>query len=196
MRGTGSVTNGSSPLVVVDGIVVDNDFLGNLDMNDIESFEVLKDASSAAIFGARGGNGVILISTKNGKEGKTKFTYNSYFEIKMPELEENIYVSVQEWADRELAATGQLSDKTNCKLALQNDRDWQDIIFDGGMIEKSLISAREVVANALHIGSSLNYLSDEGVLLTDKFDRYSLRLKVESNVGDNFKIGANISLIL
>ena len=68
VRGTGSITSSSSPLIVVDGIVVDNDFLGNLDMNDIESFEVLKDASSAAIFGARGGNGVILISTKNGKE--------------------------------------------------------------------------------------------------------------------------------
>ena len=61
VRGTGSITSSSSPLIVVDGIVVDNDFLGNLDMNDIESFEVLKDASSAAIFGARGGNGVILI---------------------------------------------------------------------------------------------------------------------------------------
>ena len=62
VRGTGSITSSSSPLIVVDGIVVDNDFLGNLDMNDIESFEVLKDASSAAIFGARGGNGVISVS--------------------------------------------------------------------------------------------------------------------------------------
>ena len=83
VRGTGSITSSSSPLIVVDGIVVDNDFLGNLDMNDIESFEVLKDASSAAIFGARGGNGVILISTKNGKEGRTKFTYNTYKGFKL-----------------------------------------------------------------------------------------------------------------
>ena len=161
-------------------------------MNDIESFEVLKDASSAAIFGARGGNGVILISTKNGKEGKTKFTYNSYFGNKNGRIGENIYVSVQEWADRELAATGQLSDKTNYKLALLNDRDWQDIIFDGGMIESHSFSARGG-SQRTTFSSSLNYLSDEGVLLTDKFDRYSLRLKVESNVGDNFKIGANIS---
>ena len=192
VRGTGSITSSSSPLIVVDGIVVDNDFLGNLDMNDIESFEVLKDASSAAIFGARGGNGVILISTKNGKEGKTKFTYNSYFGNKNARIGENIYVSVQEWADRELAATGQLSDKTNYKLALLNDRDWQDIIFDGGMIESHSFSARGG-SQRTTFSSSLNYLSDEGVLLTDKFDRYSLRLKVESNVGDNFKIGANIS---
>ena len=63
VRGTGSITSSSSPLIVVDGIVVDNDFLGNLDMNDVESFEVLKDASSAAIFGARGGNGVSYIGS-------------------------------------------------------------------------------------------------------------------------------------
>ena len=192
VRGTGSITSSSSPLIVVDGIVVDNDFLGNLDMNDIESFEVLKDASSAAIFGARGGNGVILISTKNGKEGRTKFTYNTYTGFKEALRGDNLYVTMQEWADKELAATGQLSDKTTYKLALQNDRDWQDIMFDGGMIESHSISARGG-SQRTTFSTSLNYLSDEGVLLTDNFNRYSLRLKVDSKVGDKFKIGANIS---
>ena len=99
---------------------------------------------------------------------------------------------MQEWADKELAATGQLSDKTTYKLALQNDRDWQDIMFDGGMIESHSISARGG-SQRTTFSTSLNYLSDEGVLLTDNFNRYSLRLKVDSKVGDKFKIGANIS---
>ena len=217
VRGTGSITSSSSPLIVVDGIVVDNDFLGNLDMNDIESFEVLKDASSAAIFGARGGNGVILISTKNGKEGRTKFTYNTYIGFKEARIGENIYVSMKEWAEKELAATGEISDKTKYKLALtipsstiykniywtkgiidflfrnnHNDRDWQDIMFDGGLIKSHSFSARGG-SQRTTFSTSLNYLSDEGVLLTDNFNRYSIRLKVDSRVGDKFKVGANIS---
>ncbi len=217
VRGTGSITSSSSPLIVVDGIVVDNDFLGNLDMNDIESFEVLKDASSAAIFGARGGNGVILISTKNGKEGRTKFTYNTYIGFKEARIGENIYVSMKDWAEKELAATGELSDKTKYKLALtipsstiykniywtkgiidflfrnnHNDRDWQDIMFDGGLIKSHSFSARGG-SQRTTFSTSLNYLSDEGVLLTDNFNRYSIRLKVDSRVGDKFKVGANIS---
>ncbi|HAP31144.1 MAG TPA: SusC/RagA family TonB-linked outer membrane protein [Flavobacteriales bacterium] len=192
VRGTGSITSSSSPLIVVDGIVVDNDFLGNLDMNDIESFEVLKDASSAAIFGARGGNGVILISTKNGKEGRTKFTYNTYKGFKEARIGENIYVSMKEWAKKEHAATGDISDKTYYKLALRNDRDWQDIMFDGGLIESHSFSARGG-SQRTTFSTSLNYLSDEGVLLTDNFNRYSIRLKVDSRVGDKFKVGANIS---
>ena len=70
IRGVGSITADSGPALVVDGIVVSSDFLGNLDMNDVESFEVLKDAASAAIYGSEGSNGVIMITTKSGKEGK------------------------------------------------------------------------------------------------------------------------------
>ncbi len=65
IRGTGSINGNSGPLVVVDGVVVDEDFLGSLNMNNIESFEVLKDAASGAIYGARAGNGVIMITTKS-----------------------------------------------------------------------------------------------------------------------------------
>ncbi|PJF33428.1 MAG: SusC/RagA family TonB-linked outer membrane protein, partial [Phototrophicales bacterium] len=74
VRGIGSITADASPLIVVDGVVVDNDYLGSLDMNDVESVEVLKDAASAAIYGSRGGNGVIMVTTKQGKEGKTRFS--------------------------------------------------------------------------------------------------------------------------
>ena len=78
IRGAGSITSNSGPLIVLDGAVVDSDFLTNIDMNNIESFEVLKDAASSAIYGSRGANGVILITTKEGKEGKAKFTYNTF----------------------------------------------------------------------------------------------------------------------
>jgi Outer membrane receptor proteins, mostly Fe transport len=111
IRGTGSINGNSDPAVVVDGLVVDIDFLSNLDMNEVESFEVLKDAASAAIYGSRGANGVILITTKSGKEGKTKFTYNTFSGLKQARKSEAYTASLADWAARELRETGELSEQ-------------------------------------------------------------------------------------
>ena len=93
IRGTGSVTGDAGPLVVVDGQIVDNDYLGSMDMNDIASFEVLKDAASASIYGSRGGNGVIMITTKRGKEGRTVFSMNVYGGVKAARKSDAYYFS-------------------------------------------------------------------------------------------------------
>jgi len=138
IRGFGSVNADSGPAVVVDGLVVDADFLGNLDINDIHSFEVLKDAASAAIYGSEGSNGVILITTKSGEAGKTKFTYDTYFGRKEAFGSDNYKKSVAEWSARELAESGTLTNHTKYALQLVEDtgvdRDWQDVFFDGGNI--------------------------------------------------------------
>ena len=111
IRGTGSMVASSDPLIVVDGLVVDNDFLGSLDMNDVESFEILKDAASSAIYGSRGGNGVILITTKDGKDGKTKFSYNGYYGVKSARQSEPYYASLAESAAAEMAAKAEAEAK-------------------------------------------------------------------------------------
>ena len=105
IRGVGSITADSGPAVVVDGIVVDAGFLGNLDMNDVESFEVLKDAASAAIYGSEGSNGVIMITTKSGKEGKTQFSYQNYTGFKDAHGSDDYRKSVSDWAAKEQAFT-------------------------------------------------------------------------------------------
>lgn len=79
VRGTGTITAGISPLYVVDGVPLAQEQLNTFNMNDVESIEVLKDASSAAIYGSRGSNGVILISTKKGNEGRATVAYNGYY---------------------------------------------------------------------------------------------------------------------
>lgn len=79
VRGTGTITAGTSPLYVVDGVPLAEEQLNTFNMNDVESIEVLKDASSAAIYGSRGSNGVILITTKKGSEGKATVSYNGYY---------------------------------------------------------------------------------------------------------------------
>ncbi|MGQ1910362.1 SusC/RagA family TonB-linked outer membrane protein [Marinifilum sp. RC60d5] len=192
IRGTGSISGSSSPLIVVDGIVVDSDYLGNLDMNDVASFEVLKDAASAAIYGSRGANGVIMITSKQGKAGKTKFNYNSYFGFKEAHKSDAYDFSIAETAAAEKAALGAISDKTRYKQMIGVDRSWQDVIFDGGTIQNHSLSARGGNENT-KFSTALNYSHDEGVLLTDDYKKYSLKLKLDTKISDKFSMGVNLS---
>ena len=192
IRGTGSMVASSDPLIVVDGLVVDNDFLGSLDMNDVASFEVLKDAASSAIYGSRGGNGVILITTKDGKEGKTKFTYNSYIGFKSARKSDAYTFSIAETAAAEEAATGEISDRTRYKQLIGIDRSWQDDIFDGGNIMSHSFSARGG-SKRTNFSTTFGYVHDEGVLLTDDFKKYSFKLKVNTKLSDRFSFGASVA---
>ncbi|QWX84931.1 TonB-dependent receptor [Cellulophaga sp. HaHaR_3_176] len=192
IRGIGSVTADSGPALVIDGVVVSSDFLGNLDMNDVESFEVLKDAASAAIYGSEGSNGVILITTKSGKAGKTKFSYQTYTGFKTAHGSDDYRKSVSDWAAKEQAATGVLSNETQyAQLLVQTtgvDRDWQDVFFDGGNITSHSLSARGGTEDT-KFSTSLRYLHDEGVVITDDYKLFSANMKVDSKIGDKVRFG-------
>ncbi|WP_299670392.1 TonB-dependent receptor [uncultured Polaribacter sp.] len=192
IRGTGSISSESGPAIVVDGIIVDSDFLGNLDMNNVASFEILKDAASAAIYGSEGSNGVILITTKTGKAGDTKFSYNTYTGYKQAFKSEDYSRSLSDWAAVELAAEGELSNGTLYAQKLIEvtgiDRDWQDVFFNGGFITSHSLSARGGTENT-KFSTSLRYLHDEGVVITDDYKLYSANLKVDSKIGKKLKFG-------
>ena len=194
IRGFGSITADSGPALVVDGVVVSSDFLGNLNMNDVESFEVLKDAASAAIYGSEGSNGVILITTKSGKSGKTKFSYEAYTGRKEAHGSDDYRKSVAKWAQIEQAATGTLSGETlYAQLLVATtgvDRDWQDVFFDGGNITSHSLSARGGSENT-KFSTSLRALHDEGVVITDDYKLYTASLKVDSKLGKKVKFGIN-----
>ncbi len=192
IRGTGSVSASSAPLIVVDGLIVDNDFLGSLDMNDVASFEILKDAASSAIYGSRGGNGVILITTKDGTDGKTKFTYNGFTGVKEAHKSDAYYFSIAESAAAEIAANGELSERTRYKQLIGVDRDWQDVIFDGGNINSHSLSARGGNKQT-SFSATFGYLHDEGVLLTDDFKKYNMNFKVKTKINDRLSFGASIA---
>lgn len=128
IRGTGSINASSDPAIVVDGLLVDNDFLTNLDMNDVASFEILKDAASAAIYGSRGANGVILITTKEGEEGKTRFSYNTFTGFKQAHQSDAYYFSLADEAAEELENEGVLSLRTQRKLQIGVDRDRKSVV--------------------------------------------------------------------
>lgn len=192
IRGVGSIAADSGPAVVVDGIVVSSDFLGNLDMNDVESFEVLKDAASAAIYGSEGANGVILITTKSGKSGKTKFSYQTYVGHKSAHGSDDYRKSVSDWAKIEQAATGTLSDETlYAQLLVATtgiDRDWQDVFFDGGEVSSHSFAARGG-SESTKFSASLRYLHDEGVIITDDYKLYTGNVKIDTKLGEKFKFG-------
>lgn len=192
IRGVGSITSNNGPLVVVDGAVVDSDFLTNIDMNNVQSFEILKDAASAAIFGSRGSNGVIQITTKQGKEGKAKFTYNTFTGFKEGLRSDAYDIDFQAELQREIDITGGLSLGSQMRQLINADNNWQDIVIDGGFIQSHSFGVRGGSKKTKY-NINLSYVTDDGVLLTDSFERYQAQLKLSTKLTDQLKIGASFS---
>lgn len=194
VRGQGSISFDSDPLIVLDGIVVgnDGDFLSSLDMNDVASVEVLKDASSGAIYGSRGANGIIMITTKKGVEGPTKFSYNTYIGIKDVPAND-VLTTPEAWADFVRQNNGDsLTDRMRYIERIGNYTNWEDVMFDGGMITSNSISARGGTKNT-KFTASVNHLNDQGVLLTDNFEKMNFRINLTTKLRKRLQFGVNLN---
>ncbi|SDS06630.1 TonB-linked outer membrane protein, SusC/RagA family [Polaribacter sp. KT25b] len=192
IRGVGSMAGDSTPLIVVDGVIVDSDFLGSLNMNDVDSFEILKDAASASIYGSKGSNGIIMITMKSGLEGKTRINYSTYTGIKTARKSDAYGYTTQGWANQQMATNGEVSIYTQAQLQTGTDRSWQDVFFDGGTITSHSLSFRGG-SESTKFAASLNYSDDGGVLLGDNYTKHGVRLKVDNKINKNFSIGASFS---
>jgi TonB-dependent starch-binding outer membrane protein SusC len=189
VRGQGSISFESNPLIVIDGIAVgtDPDYLSSIDMNDVSSIEVLKDAASSSIYGSRGANGIIMITTKAGVEGPVQLSYNAYVGIKSVQSRGNVISSLDDW----LAMTSEESSVAERREYIQKfgeGTDWEKVMFDGGVINSHSISARGGTKNTKFM-ASLSYLNDGGVLLTDKYEKLNFRLNLNTKVNDKVKFG-------
>jgi TonB-linked SusC/RagA family outer membrane protein len=194
VRGIGSIAADPSPLIVKDGVVVSSDYLTTMNMNDIESVEVLKDAASAAIYGSRGGNGVIMITTKKGTPGKTLFSLNTYAGVKytFPKRRYEPFSTVSEWKEFILANNnGVLTDQMKYIELLGTENRWPDVFFDEGLIASISLSARGG-SDKTRFSVSTNYLRDEGVLLTDGFKKMNLRVNVSTKPHKRIEFGGMI----
>lgn len=184
IRGTRSLTASNDPLVVLDGIP----FMGNLsDINpgDIKSMDILKDASSTAIYGSRGANGVILITTNRGAQGTpAKFTYNGYVGAKSvfskyPMMDGPKYAEMRKYAGKFENSLDESDDMNT---------DWQDLLYRTGMVNSHDVS----VAGGTNNGSysfGAAYYKDQGVIPTQNYTRYSLRGSFDQSVGKYFRFG-------
>ncbi|MGF1635734.1 MAG: SusC/RagA family TonB-linked outer membrane protein [Cyclobacteriaceae bacterium] len=191
----GSGTNGSSmPLYVVDGMIVGG--IDYLNPGDIESIEVLKDAASAAIYGARAANGVVLITTKGGTKGDATVTYGGYYGVqnawkKIPVLNAREYAILM----NEGAAAGGFTMPYSDPSVYGEGTDWQDAVFSANApIMNQQISVSGGSEKSTY-ASTLSYFSQEGIVggKKSKFDRYTFRLNSSHKVGNNLNFGNNIS---
>lgn len=215
LRGNRSINASNAPLILVDGI----EYGSTIDINpsDIESMEVLKDASSTAIYGTRGANGVVIISTKRGKSGKTKVNFNSYLSInqathipKMMYGEREVQRLIDAVDYKKDAATGEwgkhhstpeevLGSTPNFGLPYSelevykegSYTNWADLILQKGMTqnyELSVSGGNEKTTFNL----SLGVMREEGLLKDDKLDRYNAKLSLDHNISKMFKTGMDI----
>lgn len=214
IRGVSSVSGSSQPLIVIDGFPMNDvstsggggleafsaqmSSFSYINPDDIESIEVLKDASATAIYGNRGANGVILITTKKGRKGQTGITFNTYFGIQ--EMKKRIDVlDFNEYAEYQQTVNPNnrlFTDPDGVPYVFSDGDamhlDWQDEIFRRGSIQNyslTLQGKNDKTSYAL----SGSYNQNESILMATQFNKLTMRLALDHQLTDNVSIGSNIS---
>lgn len=183
VRGTTSYNGSNDPLYVVDGVPVDN--INFLAPNDIENIQIMKDASSAAIYGSRGANGVVMITTKSAKSGEAKITLNA--QLTMNRVSEKIKpLNVSQYKDLQdeigmISLPDGLTDVTN----------WFDEAYSTGVTQSYQVSVSDGTEKLKYMISA-GYLDEKGILKEAKFKRYNFRANIESQVRKWLKLNANV----
>ena len=202
IRAASSISGASNPLIVVDGYPISGG-IQSINPNDIQSLEVLKDAASAAIYGSRGANGVILVTTKKGKSGKASFSYNSYTSFST-KYRENILQSGPEWAAH---ARAEIAAGNWTSTVATQDQAFLDYRLNAYENSPGAISPEDWLFRSAQSTShdfsisggtddvdyfaSVGYQDIEGVVITQGFERLNFRMNVDAKLGDKFKAGIN-----
>ena len=232
IRGSASVTAGNEPLYVIDGIPLQNtdlssngastNALADINTNDIESIEILKDASAAAIYGSRGSNGVVLITTKKGKAGKSKIEFGYYTGTQKPTGKRD-FMNAKEYVDYfTQAAIGaatqdsingyynNVADALTAQLAFVNRRfkrysggnddwktqkvntNWQDLAFQPAPISQYDLNLSGGNDKTTFYMGG-QYLDQQGIIIKNSLKKYSARLNLEHKVKDWLSVGINMN---
>ena len=202
IRGLGSLNSTVSPLVLIDGVEGD---MNRIDLNSVESITVLKDAASASIYGSRASNGVILVTTKRGAQGKIKVSFNGYvgFNKATTMPEQTSAVEYMQAVDHARANNNMEPLYTNAIQAYLNgevdqinyyDTDWRSEVLDGnGMVQNYSVSASGGTEN-LSVYASAGYYKQNGLISNNTFDRTTLRLNSDMKVNSWMKLGVDVSV--
>ncbi|AGA78113.1 SusC/RagA family TonB-linked outer membrane protein [Echinicola vietnamensis] len=196
VRVRGLTTFGNNdPLWVVDGVVVDNGGIGYLNQSDIESIEVLKDAASQAIYGARAAAGVILVTTKKGEAGKIRVNYNGYYGTSAPAKKLDLLDASQYAMIRNEAATnaGNTAPFSN-PASYGAGTDWQDLIFNNSAQRQNHELSISGGNEKSTFYTSFGYLDQEGIVASEisKYKRINFRLNSEHQLASWLKVGQNL----
>ena len=186
----------SQPLYVIDGVFVDKDDLNILNPSDIESMSVLKDAAATAIYGSRGANGVVVVTTKQGKKGHTKFTYSarSGFGEKIPDPFEMMNAEEKIRYEEAVAPTEYERTAKEKSDLISYDNDWQKNILKTSFITSHMLSASGAGGETTYFLSG-GWDKNTGIVKhLDGFNRYTARLNLNTKLTDKMKFGFTSSL--
>ena len=214
VRGQATVNANAEPLYVIDGVIVQGggnsggDFglggLGNgkistisplatINPADIVSMEILKDASATAIYGAQGANGVILITTKHGKAGEAKFTYDGMFAVSKQTTRIDM-MNLRQFAEyyNDMVSLGEVEANSyySDPSILGKGTNWQDEVFRTAIQHQHQISAQGGTDKVQYYVSG-SYMNQQGTIIGSEFDRFSVRTNVDAQLKDWFKLGVN-----
>ncbi|MGB0369166.1 MAG: SusC/RagA family TonB-linked outer membrane protein [Flavobacteriales bacterium] len=219
VRGTNSIAAGSQPLIVVDGIPIttgnfdpgnlgsSSNALSDLNPNDIESIEVLKDAAATAIYGSRGANGVVMITTKRGKAGKSNinigYSYgimNETNRVKFLDASEHLALRDRARTDQGLAAEtpgtsvgGGLTREEADSIARNGGTDWIDeMLRTGGVHQLELSASGGSEKVRYYLGGA--YRSEDGFLKGNSYDRVNARLNLDADASKILRLGGNLAI--
>ncbi|WP_439183403.1 SusC/RagA family TonB-linked outer membrane protein [Carboxylicivirga taeanensis] len=201
IRGGNSINSSIQPLYVVDGIPVDEGTLNSFNPEDIESMEILKDASSTAIYGSRGANGVVLISTKRGKEGKARVEYSNYFKFEQIQSRldllngEEFALKFNEWLVNTGSAAVYVGENRYFPSpeTIGKGTDWIEQITQTGFAQNHQVSITGGTKDVKYALSG-NYLDHEGVILGGDFSRGSFKVNTDVTINNWLSIGNNLTI--
>jgi TonB-linked SusC/RagA family outer membrane protein len=202
IRGIGTPNN-SAPMVVIDGIIGN---LSDVNPNDVQSVSVLKDAASAAIYGSRAANGVILVTTKRGKSGKMQVNYNAYAGKQKPT---NLPDFLPSWQaatmyNQALANEGQAPYWTANDITLFKNQtdpdthpntDWQGFLYKGSGFQQNHAVNISGGDDKTQYAFSLGYFQQDGIIQKSNYKRYSTRMNINSAITKNFSVNANLAFL-
>lgn len=211
IRGSSSLQGGNEPLYVIDGFPIYSgegfgqtggktqiSGLSSINPSDIESIEILKDAAATAIYGARAANGVVLITTKSGKQGQDIISLEVNYGIqqvinKIDLLNAQEYAVLVNEAYTNDGLTPWYNEQRMAEIALMgNGTDWQDLVFRDAPTQNYLLNFSGGDEKTTYSISG-NYLNQEGVIINSDFERFSLRVNLDRKIKNNFKVGTHIN---
>lgn len=197
IRGIGSFSTSNDPLIVVDGYPLNSasDF-NSINPNDIQSIQILKDAASTAIYGSRGGNGVVMVTTKKGLAGKPRLNFSASFgantlakKIEMLNSEQFLEYSKEALNQRNASNIPTAYNNPNFQY---DNTDWQDVVFRTAMTKNIQLSASGGTDKIQYMVSG-GYTKDEGILKGTDYERYNFRANLNTKLNDKLSVGFNLS---